>query len=409
MSNKKEKEQIIYPIHEMDVRGKLILPENVITQINYLHGKVGKEEWSGMLLYDVKSGSPAKPETFVLEAKHIFLMDIGSPAYTEYETDADIVDIYDNIEEAMEWKTGHIHTHHSMETFFSGTDMSELHTNVDKHNYYLSLIVNFSAKYTAKVAFLSNVHKSAKMNYVDDNGKTQHFKTQHIEQQMVIIGMDVYYGYDDKFFYDRYQQVIDKAIEKQKATELARKNKYKAFNSTDRSVDLSKYRGNNDSFRMEFGSENEIISLPIGEKAPFEGNPKEMTTIQVEDLARNVFAVNGDLNELKSVYQILYAIAASPDDKQEFYYAWLSQNLENIIEKFFDQDLEVDEMQIVIDEIAKSTLRFSTIPALIDVVRGISEVLSEFLIAFELEASAESSEIDESIESILEKEAAELI
>ena len=399
MSNKKEKEQIIYPIHEMDVRGKLILPENVITQINYLHGKVGKEEWSGMLLYDVKSGSPAKPETFVLEAKHIFLMDIGSPAYTEYETDADIVDIYDNIEEAMEWKTGHIHTHHNMETFFSSTDMNELHTNVDKHNYYLSLIVNFSAKYTAKVAFLSDVHKSAKMNYVDDAGKTQHFKTQHIEKQMVTIGMNIYYGYDGKFFYDRYQQVIDKAIEKQKATELARKNQYKSLNGTNRSVDLSKYKGNNDSFRMEFGSEDQTIPSLTGEKAPFEGDPKKMSTAQVEDLARNVFSVNGDLSELRSVYQILYAIAASSADKQEFYYTWLAQNVENIIGKFFDQNLDVDEMQIVVDEIAKSTLRFSTIPALLDVVKGISEVLSEFLIAFELEASTEVID-EESIPSL---------
>ncbi len=401
MSNKKEKE-IVYPIHEMDVRGKLILPENIITQINYLHGKVGKEEWSGMLLYDVKSGSPAKPENFVLEAKHIFLMDIGSPAYTEYEADADIVDIYDNIEEAMEWKTGHIHTHHNMETYFSGTDMSELHTNVDKHNYYLSLIVNFSAKYTAKVAFLSNVHKSAKMNYIDDNGKTQHFKTHHVEQQMVIIDMDVFYGYEDQFFYDRYDQVIDKAIQKEAAEAEARKNKYKNFGGG-KSVDLSKYKGNNDSFRMEFGSEGEVISLPLNGKSGFEGDPKEMTTIQVEDLARNVFSISPNLDETKGIYQILYTISTSSATEQEFYYELLAQHIEIIIGKFFDQDLEVDEMQIVIDEISKSTLRFSTIPVLVDVVRGITEVLSQFLIAFELEASQEAD--DETIESKLEKEA----
>jgi len=408
MSDKKEEKQIVYPIHEMDVRGKLILPENVITQINYLHGKVGKEEWSGMLVYDVKSGSPAKPEGFVLEAKHIFLMDIGSAAYTEYETDADIVDIYDNIPDAMEWKTGHIHTHHSMSAYFSATDESELNDNVDKHNYYLSLIVNFDGKYTAKVAFLSDVHKSAKMNYVDDAGKTQHFKTQHIEKQMVTIGMDIFYGLDDKFFYDRYQQVIDKAIQKEKELAEARKNKYKSINSINtKDTDLSKYRGNNDSFRMEYGSEGELLNPPANGKSRFEGDPKKMETKEVEDLARNVFAVNGDLDELQSVYQILYAIAASSDEKQEFYYDYLALNVENIIGKFFDQDLEVDEMQIVVDEISKSTLRFSTIPALVDVVKGITEVLAHFLMDFELQASGEADQ--ETIESKLEKEAAELV
>jgi len=399
MSNKKETE-VTYPIHEMDARGKLILPSNIVSQINYLHGQVGKEEWSAMLLYDVKSGSPAKPEDFVLEAKHLFLMDIGTAAYTEYEADSDIVDIYEKLPDAMEWKTGHIHSHHNMSAYFSGTDWSELHTNVDKHNYYLSLIVNFDTKYAAKVAFLSNVHKTAKMNYVDDSGETQHFKNTTVEQQMAVIDMDVYYGLDDQFFYDRYHQVVDKEKERLKQLAAKRKSTYTTKGYTGgKSIDLSKYRGQNDALS---GSED-TLPFEKGEKAPFEGDPKVMTTVEVENLARNVFAVNGDLDELQSVYQILYAIAASATEKQEFYYDYLALNVENIIGKFFDQDLEIDEMQIVVDEISKSTLRFSTIPALVDVVKGITEVLAHFLMDFELQKSGE-----ETIEDKLEKEAADL-
>jgi proteasome lid subunit RPN8/RPN11 len=147
--------KITYPTYEMESKGRLILPVEIINQIMYLHSSIGKTEWSGLLLYDVISGNPSKPSDFVLKAKHIFLMDVGSAAYTEYETDGDIVDLYDNIEGAMEMKMGHVHSHHDMSAFFSGTDTDELMQNADKHNYYLSLIVNFSGNYVAKVAFLS--------------------------------------------------------------------------------------------------------------------------------------------------------------------------------------------------------------------------------------------------------------
>ena len=99
MSTEKSNEikKISYPIYEMKEKGKIILTPKVINQIMYLHANIGKTEWSGILLYDVISGHPSKPADFVLKAEHIFLMDIGSGTFTEYETDGDIVDIYNNI------------------------------------------------------------------------------------------------------------------------------------------------------------------------------------------------------------------------------------------------------------------------------------------------------------------------
>lgn len=144
-----------YPIYTMEEKGKLILPPSIISQITYLHSHCGNKEWSGLLLYDVIKGNPSKPEDFELEAKHIFLMDIGTGGATDYETDGDIVDLYDKIPEAMEQKLGHVHTHHSGSAYFSGVDTGELQDNVDKYNYYLSFVVNFNGNYAAKVAFLS--------------------------------------------------------------------------------------------------------------------------------------------------------------------------------------------------------------------------------------------------------------
>ena len=130
----KETKKVEYPIYEMEEKGKIIIPPEIISQITFLHSHCGGKEWSGLLLYDVE-GNPSKPEDFKLTAKHIFLMDIGSAGATVYETDADIVDLYDEIPEAMDMKLGHIHTHHNGSAYFSGTDMGELHDNVDKHNY----------------------------------------------------------------------------------------------------------------------------------------------------------------------------------------------------------------------------------------------------------------------------------
>jgi len=399
-NKKKEEKQIIYPVLEMDVRGKLILPENVITQINYLHGKVGKEEWSGMLLYDVKSGSPAKPEELVLEAKHIYLMDVGTAAYTEYETDGDIVDIYDNIEEAMEWKTGHIHTHHSMDAYFSGTDMSELNDNVDKHNYYLSLIVNFGAKYTAKVAFLSEVEKTAKMNYVDDAGLLKDFVTEGSEKYMVTIDMDIFYGMEDKFFYDRYSQLLTKQEDERKAAEKNRKARWNTGRQHNGHVVTGYKNGELTYGNDSQGSEGENFTIPGArtEPAPFEGNPKEMNNLQVEKLARNIFSVTPELSETRSIYQILYLLAAAKEAERDFYYDWLGQNIELIMENFFDQDLEIDEMQIVVDEIINSTIRFASVPALVDTVRGINDVLTQFVISYEVQQSDGQLSIEQTLE-----------
>lgn len=395
----KEKKQITYEVFEMKKRGQLHLSPEIITQINYLHGKVGKEEWSGMLMYDVRSGSPADVENFILDAKHVFLMDIGTAAYTEYEADGDIVDIYDNIEEAMEWKTGHIHTHHSMEAYFSGTDMSELNDNVDKHNYYLSLIVNMAQRPTAKVAFLSNVHTSSKMNYTDDGGTIQHFKTDEVEQVMVTIDMDIYYDYDSDFFFNRYDQVIDKA----KKAEEAKKKAYQKTTYT-----KQKYGGQSNALGFEYGQGSENYMLPqTTEPAPFEGDPRNMHTRDVEKLARNVFSVTPELTEVRSVYQILHVLAKAPAADKDFYYDWLATNLQEIIGNFFDQNLEVDEMKVVLDEIDKSMLRFVGTPALEGIIKGIGEVLAEFEVSYQ----GEEDEDDESqahIERTLEREAANL-
>lgn len=375
-----DEKKVVHPIIELKKHGTLILPDEIITQVTYLHGRIGPTEWSGMLLYDVVSGDPGDPENFVLEAKHIFLMDIGTAAYTEYETDEDIVELYEEVEGAMEMKTGHIHTHHNMKTFFSGTDTSELQDNVDKHNYYLSLIVNMGGVYSAKVAFLSDVHSSSKLNFIDDAGKTKHFKTDHMEKSMVVIDMDLHYKYNNEFFFNRYEDVRTKI---KKAAEVKSSKAGYSYGK--------KYYGGRDNELFDHSLEGKNLPMKLDDV-----DPEKMENHHVEKLARNVFSVNAELTEMKSTYQILFRIANANESDRDQYYTFLATNLEIVIENFFDQELEVDEMQAVVLELIGSMVRFSGIPVLGDVIKGIDEVLDEFMAAYEItkadEALKENSE-----------------
>jgi hypothetical protein len=375
----------------MPSKGKLILPSDIITQINFLHGKIGSIEWSGMLFYDVVKGNPSKPEDFVLKVKHIYLMDIGTGAYTEYETDGDFVEIYDEIEEAMNWKVGHIHSHHTMQTFFSGTDMDELHDNVDKHNYYLSLIVNHAGKYQAKIAFLSDIHSSAKMNFISDEGSVKHFKTQNIEKKMAVIDMDIYYEYADPIFYNRYNAILKKkeVAKKEKEVKEVQGNKW---NRWDR-----KY--------SQMG-ELDFRALPKGKKIIEDVDPKDMTNLQIEKLARCIFAVDPELKETRTNYQILHLLANVKEEELEFYYDHLANNIESIIENFFDVELESNEMAIVLDEVKGSMIRFQNSPYIKNVVNGISETIDQFFMDFT--KRVEETDMEEQLEKELEKELLEM-
>jgi hypothetical protein len=343
----------------MKEKGRLILTPEIINQIMYLHATVGKTEWSGILLYDVISGNPSKPSEFVLEAKNIFLMDIGTGAATEYDFDGDIVDIYDNIEGSMEMKIGHVHSHHDMNTFFSGTDINELMTNVGKHNYYVSLIVNFSGNYSCKVAFLSEVESTTWMHYVNDHGELKKFKQNYSQKHMVVIDMSIIMGYQDEFFYKRISQIQQKIEDAKKIRQL-KSNKLGQKSLT---------------FK---GSENSNVKYYSEHNTP---DPRNLTNGEIEHLTRNILALNTDLNEERSVYTMLHFLAEkTTEDEIDLYCDYLESNIELIISEFFDNKVLTDkEEEIVIEEVCLSINRFGSIKAVKILVEKVIETIEFYL------------------------------
>lgn len=149
---------------EVNLKAKatLVLSQELITQIHYLHHRVARNtEWSGVLVYNTVSGNVNAPDTWVVKASTLIPMDVGSSGYTEYEYSPNDAYSFDRVTKHMMAgeKLGHIHTHHSMGTFFSGTDKSELHDNAPQHAYYLSLIVDYKepAFWCAKIAICGSI------------------------------------------------------------------------------------------------------------------------------------------------------------------------------------------------------------------------------------------------------------
>lgn len=152
-------------------KAKVIISKELQSEIMYLHNKVGDIEWSGPVFYKVISGNINVPGELVLKALHIFPYDVGSASYTEYEFGPEILDFYTAHPECdgngAKW--GHMHSHHSMLTFFSGTDMQELHDNADGHNYYLSLIVNHKSQFCAKIATVAERITKSKIETLEED------------------------------------------------------------------------------------------------------------------------------------------------------------------------------------------------------------------------------------------------
>ena len=197
-------------IKEIGNVGKIIITEKLKKEIDFLHLKVGTKEWSGILLYKHITGNFKKLNNLIFKAENFYLMDIGNGGTTGFEYNGDIVELYDNIPEAIDMNTGLLHSHHDMGAFHSGTDMKELENNSDKYNYYISLVVDFNETYKCKIGFPSkskitynNTIRDTKGNFIN-NKKT-------IKEDVILIGdlnIEIEKNNNtDNWFLNRYNKI----------------------------------------------------------------------------------------------------------------------------------------------------------------------------------------------------------
>lgn len=121
----------------------------LLEKIEYLCDRFPSVEWSGTLYYTIAGDMDT--EDLTLTAIDLYLQDIGSSAYTEYEFNEEYAGFLASRPElrAADVFEGHIHSHNKMAAFFSGTDDAELIDSAILRKNFLSLIVNNEGKYVA--------------------------------------------------------------------------------------------------------------------------------------------------------------------------------------------------------------------------------------------------------------------
>lgn len=128
---------------------KLIIPAEVERKIRFTCQKVWNTEWSGTLFF-THEGS-FENNDLVIRCVDIYIMDIGTQAYTEFDMNPDVIAYMTEHSELLDCQLGLIHSHAGMQTFFSGTDTATLKEEGRDRNNFVSLIVNNAGTYTAAI------------------------------------------------------------------------------------------------------------------------------------------------------------------------------------------------------------------------------------------------------------------
>lgn len=128
---------------------KLIIPAEVERKIRFACQKVWSTEWSGTLFF-THEGS-FENNDLVIRCVDIYIMDIGTQAYTEFDMNPDVIAYMCENPELLDCQMGLIHSHNNMSTFFSGTDTATLKEEGRDRNNFVSLIVNNAGTYTAAI------------------------------------------------------------------------------------------------------------------------------------------------------------------------------------------------------------------------------------------------------------------
>ena len=128
---------------------KMTIPKAVESKIRFLCNKIHNTEWSGVLFYTVEGSFNSKDLNII--CKDIYLMNIGNAGYTEFNNTPDIANYMAENPNLLDCYNGLIHSHHQMNSFFSGTDLNTLKEEGNERLHFVSLIVNNNGNYVAAI------------------------------------------------------------------------------------------------------------------------------------------------------------------------------------------------------------------------------------------------------------------
>lgn len=174
--------------------------DNKLEQIiRYLCNNLPENEWSGNLLYQAEGSIENKD--LKIFAKYLILKNIGSKAFTSF--DEDLIEILQVQSEKnlTNCKTGLIHSHNTMDTFFSSTDIGTLKEKAD-NGTFLSLIVNNRGSYNAKISVKCQINKEIKAKIF---GEKRTFKSD--DEDVLVLDCEIKNNFDDKLIISRLNEL----------------------------------------------------------------------------------------------------------------------------------------------------------------------------------------------------------
>lgn len=167
---------------------RLILSKKVDAQAKYLCKQLPRNEWSGPLFFTVEK----QGNTVIMTAKDIFLENIGGAGSTEFTPNSNSFFDYMLDKGYIGYQWGLIHSHNSMNTFFSGTDMGTLEEQGRENDTFLSVVTNNRSEYIAKITIRTKTSSNSVVNIFGE-------EIQGSDEQIQVIIKDVQIelGYED--------------------------------------------------------------------------------------------------------------------------------------------------------------------------------------------------------------------
>lgn len=167
----------------------ITIDESVIDIIRYLCDRISREEWSGVIFYTT-DGSITDLANFSINVKHLYPMQKGSASFTEYAfDDPEFINYRMKNPEVNMMRIGHMHSHNTMNTFFSGTDKDEVNENSEFHNYYLSIITNNFLDFSAAIGFRAKM-QTPSIIALNEDGLEYALSKEDVEIEESVVWVD---------------------------------------------------------------------------------------------------------------------------------------------------------------------------------------------------------------------------
>lgn len=206
---------------------KLVIPAEVERKIRFACQRVWNTEWSGTLFFTHEG--TFENNDLVIRCVDIYIMDIGTQAYTEFDMNPDVIAYMCENPELLDCQMGLIHSHNNMSTFFSGTDTATLKEEGRDRNNFVSLIVNNAGNYTAAITRRvksKSVKESISYEFFGDGEKHDTKEYVSEENEIEWFYLNIEKEGDTFSFQDmdaRFEEIKKRKAEKAKEAEMARK------------------------------------------------------------------------------------------------------------------------------------------------------------------------------------------